>query len=47
MVEDTGEDIYIEFERIIIHPMDHDIEVRKKYWHFLRKIGIKYVYEYY
>lgn len=47
MVEDTNENIDIEFERIIIHPMDYDIEVRKKFWHFLREMGIQYVYEYY
>ncbi len=47
MVKDTNDDIDIEFERIIINPMDYDIEVRKKLWHLLREMGIRYEYEYY
>jgi hypothetical protein len=37
----------IEFERIIISPMDYEIDVRKKLWHFLRDMHIHYEYEYY
>lgn len=47
MVEDTDDEMGIEFERIIINPMDYDKEIRVKLWHFLRDMHIHYVYEYY
>ena len=47
MVKDTDDETDIEFERIIISPMDYDVEVRRRLWHFLRDMHIQYVYEYY
>ena len=47
MTEHKDEDSEMEFERIIIYPMDYDVEIRKKFWHFLKDMDIQFVYEYY
>jgi hypothetical protein len=47
MAENTDDEIDIEFERIIINPMDYEKKVRNKLWHFLRDMHIHYEYEYY
>ena len=47
MAEKSDDEMDIEFERIIISPMDYDIEVRRKLYNFLRLMHIHYVYEYY
>ncbi len=46
-VKEPVDEIEIEFERIIINPMDYDVEIRKKLWGFLRDMKIQCVYEYY
>jgi hypothetical protein len=47
MTENTEDDVDIEFERIIINPMDYEEDVRRSLWRFLRSMKIHYEYEYY
>lgn len=46
-MKEKKENADMDYEEIIIYPKDYDIKIRKKLLNALKKLGVRFEYEYY